>query len=328
MVDINNSDDDEVTIVKTIDPLVKTVEQPGMGDKIDSPSSSPHLFEHQFSPATCFSDEEIISGENILRSGHQRGDNQTRIPRETWDHVVIQECENVPHNVDDLTIYHVKASDKQALSQKLRDGRNWGKDSRTTWSDYKTVRYRSCSGGRTCPNDQCPYLVEFKKTNEVDFDKNGYCKFCQATGIFEKCFSRKYVAYSNNPNEAYVYHYGKHTCSAKQIHQPPIFQMAKAVESNPSVRPTEIQTNGIVSALRNRTLWGSIRQTAKQFSDTRKISNEKQKQRKKIYPSGEDFHGVSDFKEYTDNEDKYLIYDVNRDNDSLLMIALGICIYF
>ena len=42
------------------------------------------------------------------------------------------------------------AQTRTKLLEKLKDGRQWKKDSRTTWSDFKEVRYRDCHGGYTC----------------------------------------------------------------------------------------------------------------------------------------------------------------------------------
>ena len=55
------------------------------------------------------------------------------------------------------------------------------------------MRYRDCAGSLTCPNLDCGFYVEFRKQNRVNFDKNGVCNFCAATGLFEECHARKYT---------------------------------------------------------------------------------------------------------------------------------------
>ena len=79
-------------------------------------------------------------------------------------------------------VYKVTAKTRTKLLEKLKDGRQWKKDSRTTWSDFKEVRYRDCYGGYTCPNVDCNYLLQFGKPNKVNFEKDGTCKTCWATG--------------------------------------------------------------------------------------------------------------------------------------------------
>ena len=64
----------------------------------------------------------------------------------------------------------------------MKDGRRWKKDSRTTWKEYKEVRFRDCYGGYTCPNTDCHYLSEFREPNKMNFDKSGTCKVCWAIG--------------------------------------------------------------------------------------------------------------------------------------------------
>uniref|UniRef100_A0A7M5VBJ9 OTU domain-containing protein n=2 Tax=Clytia hemisphaerica TaxID=252671 RepID=A0A7M5VBJ9_9CNID len=308
------------TVLPEPNPIKIEVEIPKEEELSDSELPS---FPQPYSPSTYFpeeeEEEETESQEAISETVQPKF--QRKIPRIIWEGKSVNEVPNIPYDIDDIKVYHVQSSDG-LLPQKLRDGRNWKPDSRTSWAGYKSVRYRECRGGFTCSNPSCPYVKKFGKSNTVSFDKNHYCKFCQASGIYERCEARKYIAYTHNPNEAYVYHYGFHTCVPKEIHQAPISEIVREVQNNPSVRPTEIQTNLILSAIRNRDSWDEIMRTAAQVADTRKISNEKSKQKKVVYPLGENFKGVSDLKEFTDTKDKFLIYDINRNKQYIFKSSM------
>ena len=80
---------------------------------------------------------------------------------------------SLPHDIDGIKHYEIKAQSRTQLLLKLKDGRNWKKDSRTTWSGYTTVRYRDCGGSFNCPNTECAFYIQYKKVNKVHFKKNG-----------------------------------------------------------------------------------------------------------------------------------------------------------
>ena len=85
----------------------------------------------------------------------------------------------------------------------------------------------------------------------MNFDKNGVCNFCAATGLFEECHARKYTAFLND-SEAFVYHIGTHICEAKNINKRPNDVVSAAIASNMGTKPSQIQSNAIISDLRNR----------------------------------------------------------------------------
>ena len=74
----------------------------------------------------------------------------------------------------------------------------------------------------------------------------------------------------------------------------------------------EIQGNAILTAIRKRKSWEDISRIVKRVTDKKAISNEKIKQRQKIFPIGETYKAVKEYKTYTDQKDPFLIYSVNK----------------
>ena len=144
-------------------------------------------------------------------------------------------------------IPHLLTTIRAQLLQKLKDGRPWKKDSRTTWSGYKTVCYRDCSGSFTYPNTECTYFIQYERVNKVHFDKNGVSKICSIQGNSCSCDARKYIAFVYDNEAHVVFHYGEHTCEAKAASNIPTGLVQKAVMADPNTTLTEIKSNEILS---------------------------------------------------------------------------------
>ena len=167
---------------------------------------------------------------------------QKKIPKEVWDDVEVVSVSAMPYDIDGLKVYKLNPNrNRERLLESFRDGRKWKPDSRTSRAGFKTVRYRHCAGSLTCPNLDCGFYVEFRKQNRVNFDKNGVCNFCAATGLFEECHARKYTAFLND-SEAFVYHIGTHIREAKNINKRPNDVVSAAISSNMGTKPSQIQS--------------------------------------------------------------------------------------
>ncbi|XP_066921390.1 uncharacterized protein [Clytia hemisphaerica] len=158
------------------------------------------------SPAVIDNVGECIE---VISSGRQ----QKKIPRTIWADEPEQIVEEIPLDIDGLQVYRVIASERSEFSAKLKDGRHWKKDSRTEWAGFKSVRYRDCLGGYSCPNTDCFYFLEFKHPNRNRFKRKNICEYCEGIGDYTPCSARKYTAFRSD-SEAYVYHIGLHTCYA------------------------------------------------------------------------------------------------------------------
>ena len=211
-----------------------------------------------------------------------------------------------------MTSYQLSGSSRIELLSKKKDGRPWGKDTTTKWSGCSKVRYRDCKGGLRCPNLECPYLLKFNEQNKLNFNKTQSCTLCGALGERFSCDARKYIAFISEKT-ANIFHYGTHNCSAKVTNQRAEEIVSQAISVDLNVKPSAIQGNAILKAMRERSRWSKVSQVAKRLTDKKAIANEKVKQRQKLYPNAEGYDAVTEYKMYTDERDELLIYKVNED---------------
>ncbi|XP_066927735.1 uncharacterized protein [Clytia hemisphaerica] len=259
------------------------------------------------SPAVIDNVGECIE---VISSGRQ----QKKIPRTIWADEPEQIVEEIPLDIDGLQVYRVIASERSEFSAKLKDGRHWKKDSRTEWAGFKSVRYRDCLGGYSCPNTDCFYFLEFKHPNRNRFKRKNICEYCEGIGDYTPCSARKYTAFRSD-SEAYVYHIGLHTCYAKQQHNRPASIVQEAVQRDANVRPRQIQTMSILSDLRARKNWSEVESNARKVLNVKNLSNEKIKQKKVMEPHGGSFEAVRNLKTYTDTQDPLLIKTIDENNE-------------
>ena len=105
-----------------------------------------------------------------------------KVLKGTFDNLKKIKVEKIPFDIDGKKVYQVTAHTRAKPLEKLKDGRQWKKDSKTTWSEFKEVQYKDCYGGYTCLKVDCNCLLQFGKLNKVNFEKDGACKTCWATG--------------------------------------------------------------------------------------------------------------------------------------------------
>ena len=70
-----------------------------------------------------------------------------KVLKGTFDNLKKIKLEKIPLNIDREKVYQVTSNTRVKLFEKLKDGRLWKKDSRTTWIDFRKVQYRDCYGG-------------------------------------------------------------------------------------------------------------------------------------------------------------------------------------
>ena len=87
------------------------------------------------------------------------------------------------------------------------------------------------------------------------------CSLCGATGEKVECFARKYIAMKEK--SAYVYHYGHHQCRAKLMQQRQADIIAQLMKSNPTVKPSAIQSQTVLTAFPSRELLDQVFNIAK-----------------------------------------------------------------
>lgn len=136
------------------------------------------------------------------------GCKQRKVPRLIWDDIEFEKVSRLPNDIDGLVKYHIK--NENLSYNATHDGRNWKHDSRTTWSGYKTVWYRDCRGGlrvRTYFVDSLSNsenLTQRNKNNTIRMDFVSIVMLRDTT----KSHARKYIAFTDVPNEVFVFHVG------------------------------------------------------------------------------------------------------------------------
>ena len=109
----------------------------------------------------------------------------------------------------------------------------------------------------------------------------------------------------------HTYHIGYHTCKPKIVNERQTDVVAKAIAVDPTVKPA-IQGNVVMTMMRQRLPWNEIKKSVYKLTDKKAISNEKVKQKKLLQPQGVSFAAVKEYKEYTDTEDKLLVFTVDE----------------
>ena len=117
---------------------------------------------------------------------------------------------------------------------------------------------------------------------------------------------------AKNDSGYIVYHIGNHVCTCKLKFKRPTNLVSQAISQDPMTKPTKIQSNAIIAALREKEPWDTVLDRVSAAIDEKVISNEKIKQNKKVYNFGASFDGVVQAKSYFDEKDKYLIYNVDE----------------
>ena len=159
-----------------------------------------------------------------------------------------------------------------------------------------------------CPNPNCFYLQEYTGENVIHFDRKGNCGICGASGVFNAYEARKYAAFKGNT--AHVFHVGSHTCVPKDVCKRPSEIVSKALSIDPNSKPSTNQSSAVLTALRERKSWNGIKDITAKVTNRKRISSEKIKQRKVFEPKGNSFN-VQELKEWSDQEDKFLIYEID-----------------
>ena len=228
----------------------------------------------------------------------------SRVTPSAWHKIKTQVVNSSPPFINGLCAYQV-----DSLCG-TKDERYWEKEYTTKWASYSSVRYRNCKGSFICQNPLCHYYIEYKEQNKVNFDKNGLCTICSAEGTLNPCMARKYV--TKNDSGYIVYHIGNLGCTCKLKFKRPTNLVSQAISQNPMTKPTKIQSNAIIAALRKKEPWNTVLDRVSAVIDEKAISNEKIKQNKKAYNFGASFDGVVQAKSYFDEKDKYLISNVDE----------------
>ena len=152
------------------------------------------------------------------------------------------------------------------------DGYDWGHRDKSRRAGFTGDRFLAkCKGYFQCLNPKCPHLSQFNTVNKVNFTASGMCRSCNTLAadvhgnvVREPCPARKIWEFGTET--VTVYHYGTHTCTAKE-------QVSKEDAENhfalhPGARPCEARIDVIGDMVRNPGVsLAEAEETAKQFVD-------------------------------------------------------------
>lgn len=141
-------------------------------------------------------------------------------------------------------------------------GRPWKKDSPTEWKTFGRVRYsRDCKGSYACINPKCEFKKEFGVVICTQFNnKSKSCEVSGSKGKHVPCLTRRYVV--RKKQSVFVYHFSYHTYPWKPVIFKPVEDVRWTVSENPTLTPSQIQSNIILSMMKQRTDWASIEKAA------------------------------------------------------------------
>ena len=97
-------------------------------------------------------------------------------------------------------------------------------------------------------------------------------------------------------SKADIFHVGSHTRKAKNSCPRPSTIVESAVAVVPTTPPSSIQSVAILKAIREKRPWQEVKNITDSVCNTRKISNEKIRQKKMLQSKGTSFEGVKNLK--------------------------------
>ena len=103
-----------------------------------------------------------------------------------WQDTSINQTNQLPFDIDGNCIFEVPINtDKRFDSTK--DGRHWGPLRESKRSGFSGDRYiATCRGSFECHNENCLYLIEFKKVNRRQFSSGRRQVFVKAVVIIQR----------------------------------------------------------------------------------------------------------------------------------------------
>lgn len=135
------------------------------------------------------------------------------------------------------------------------------------------------------------------------------CRVCGEEMVYVACPARRYLKIGKkNIN---VFHCGEHTCPIQEKASKPTERVEDILRKNPEMKPSQVQSAFVLSALRSGEDWNKVVNEASQILDKKWIENRKQDLKKTAHPAGENFEAVATFKEYCDKEDQLLVFRIN-----------------
>ena len=229
------------------------------------------------------SNDEKTADTDDERVSHHKIKKQRKFDSELWDNVVAENVSCLPTGIDGLCAYTIKckATDKVKVIQ--TDGRKWKKSSATRWKNFGEMRYADCRGSYKCENIDCPYRVQYGVINRMQMKKREgvhVCGVCEDPAVFVECAARRYL--QTGKKHIKVFHCGTHTCPVQEKPAKPAERVKEILQKNPDMKPAQVQSAFVLSALRSGEDWTTVVSEGSQILHKKWIANQEQDLRKKI----------------------------------------------
>ena len=109
-----------------------------------------------------------------------------------WQDTSINQTNQPPFDIDGDSIFKVPINTEKR-SDSTKYGRHWGPLRESKRSGFSRDRYiATCRDSLEGHNENCPYLIEFKKVNRRQFNLNGLYKSCGHHLKRTSCEARKF----------------------------------------------------------------------------------------------------------------------------------------
>jgi len=148
------------------------------------------------------------------------------------------------------------------------------------------MRYADCRGSYRCTNVKCPFRVQYGVINTTQIEKDAtsseVCRVCQEKAEYVPCPGRRYVKLGKSLVK--VFHCGTHTCPVVNKPSKPTERVRDILKKTPELKPSQVQSAFILSALRSEEDWDKVQSEASQILDRKWIANQKQNLKREINP--------------------------------------------
>ena len=195
------------------------------------------------------------------------------IPEGYWEGIKPIEVKTLPYDINGSCRFMIPYNKQEGRFKASVDGRHWGQIKESKRSGFNGDRYLSvCQGYYECKNVECPFIVEFGRTNDVQFSRKGECKSCGELCQRKPCSARKFWEFKKN-GIVEIRHYGEHSCTAiKKTTNENVNDMLK---ENPNVKPAALHKAVVANMIRSGANIDEIEEQSEKLLDRKRIVRQK-----------------------------------------------------
>ena len=193
----------------------------------------------------------------------------------------VQTVNSIPYNIDGISVYKIKARNRVLLLEALKDGRKWNK-----------IQEQNGQGLLLWDTETAEEVTHALILNAYFLSNSNIqivqtlqwmapASTAQPLGITNHAWWL-YIAFSNH-KEAYVYHCGNHTRTAKDIHKRSADTVKDVLSKNCNITPRQIQSMTILADLRSHKNWNEVKKNSRKVANVKTLSNKMVKQKRRFF---------------------------------------------